>query len=96
MSNYACPPRRSCNDSRLSTTANIIGIITFAYVLSNGIIYRVRTVRQAEWEALDMYDDMSYLDLKPRAWEERVKALPVYGLDALFSDRNPPRTSTLP
>jgi hypothetical protein len=90
MSNYACPPCPSCSDSRLSTTANIIGIITFAYVLSIGIIYRVRAVRQAEWEALDMYGDMSYLDLKPRAWEERVKALPVYGLDALFSDRNPP------
>jgi hypothetical protein len=88
MSNYACPPCPSCDDSRLSTTANIIGIITFVYLLVIGIFYRVRAVKIAGDDVFDMYDDTYDLQFKPREWRERFEALPVCRLDTLVNGLN--------
>lgn len=60
MSNAnACPP---CSDSPLSVTGNVIGILTFAYVLVVGIWWRVNIVNNAQSELMDLWHEHQQRD----------------------------------
>ncbi|KAF1956440.1 hypothetical protein CC80DRAFT_548733 [Byssothecium circinans] len=51
-----CPPS---GDSPLSVTSNIIGILTFVYVLVVGIWYRIATIRSAAQDLKNFIDEFS-------------------------------------
>lgn len=69
MSAPVCAP---CQDSALSITGNVIGIVTLVYVLAVGVFWRISVVKKALKELEIMHIDFMYVEDAARALMERA------------------------
>lgn len=60
----------ACQDSPLSITGNIVGIITFVYVLTIGLSYRVTAIARAEADIRNMRLEIAVRSVNIGQWQK--------------------------
>ncbi|KAF1977768.1 hypothetical protein BU23DRAFT_273157 [Bimuria novae-zelandiae CBS 107.79] len=67
------PPFPPCQDSGISMTGSILGIVTFAYLITISILYRFSVIRRAGAEVENMAIDVEYMSSKKKWLFQKLK-----------------------
>ncbi|KAF2748884.1 hypothetical protein M011DRAFT_485531 [Sporormia fimetaria CBS 119925] len=78
----SCP---SCDDSPLSILANVIGIVTFAYLLLVGLSYRADTIAHAEADIRKIELEAQIASVRFRQWKDEMETPKLFPLSCYIT-----------